>query len=90
MGGIRIGVRSGYKAGAIDPNRNYFNPDEMANADLKQAVTKQAPARTKLQLVKATAGTCAAFNGSQIEFDSTSSMGRFAMQLDSSLFKPDQ
>jgi transposase len=32
-----------------------LNPDELANADLKQAVTKQAPARTKLQLVKATA-----------------------------------
>ncbi len=29
-----------------------LNPDEMANADIKQAVTKQAPARTKLQLVK--------------------------------------
>jgi hypothetical protein len=28
-----------------------LNPDEMANADIKQAVTKQAPARTKLQLV---------------------------------------
>lgn len=32
-----------------------LNLDEMANADLKQAVTKLAPARTKLQLVKATA-----------------------------------
>ena len=32
-----------------------LNPDEMANADLKQAVTKLAPARTKLQLVMATA-----------------------------------
>ena len=32
-----------------------LNPDEMANADLKQAVTKLAPARTKLHLVKATA-----------------------------------
>ena len=32
-----------------------LNPDEMANADLKQAVTKLAPARTKQQLVKATA-----------------------------------
>jgi transposase len=32
-----------------------LNPDELANADLKQAVTQQAPARTKLQLVKATA-----------------------------------
>jgi transposase len=31
-----------------------LNPDEMANADLKQAVIKLAPARTKLQLVKAT------------------------------------
>lgn len=33
-----------------------LNPNEMANADLKQAVTKGAPARTKLHLVKATAG----------------------------------
>jgi transposase len=32
-----------------------LNPDEMANADLKQGVTTLAPARTKLQLVKATA-----------------------------------
>ena len=32
-----------------------LNPDEMANADIKQVVTTQAPARTKLQLVKATA-----------------------------------
>jgi tRNA U34 5-methylaminomethyl-2-thiouridine-forming methyltransferase MnmC len=32
-----------------------LNPDEMANADIKQAVTKLTPARTKLQLVKATA-----------------------------------
>ena len=31
-----------------------LNPDELANADLKQAVTKKVPARTKLQLVKAT------------------------------------
>lgn len=31
-----------------------LNPNEMANADLKQAVTKLAPARAKLQLVKAT------------------------------------
>jgi len=32
-----------------------LNPDEMANADIKQGVTTRAPARTKLQLVKATA-----------------------------------
>lgn len=32
-----------------------LNPDEMTNADIKQAVTTRAPARTKLQLVKATA-----------------------------------
>ena len=31
-----------------------LNPNEMANADLKQAVTKLASARSKLQLVKAT------------------------------------
>lgn len=31
-----------------------LNPDEMANADIKQAVTTKAPARTKLQLVKTT------------------------------------
>jgi transposase len=32
-----------------------LNPNEMANADLKQAVTKLAPARTKRQPVTATA-----------------------------------
>lgn len=32
-----------------------LNPDEIANGDIKQAVTKLAPARTKLQLVNATA-----------------------------------
>ena len=32
-----------------------LNPDEMANADIKQAVTKLVPTRTKMQLVKATA-----------------------------------
>ena len=30
-----------------------LNPDEMANADLKQAVTKLVPARTKADLAKA-------------------------------------
>lgn len=30
-----------------------LNPNEIANADLKQAATKLAPARTKPQLVKA-------------------------------------
>ena len=32
-----------------------LNPDEMANADIKQGVTTRAPARTKLHLVRATA-----------------------------------
>lgn len=32
-----------------------LNPDELANADIKQAVTTQAPARTRGQLGKATA-----------------------------------
>ncbi len=40
-----------YKPMSYSPE---LNPDEMLNADLKQAVTKLAPARTKLQLVKAT------------------------------------
>jgi hypothetical protein len=31
-----------------------LNPDEMANADIRQAVTKLALARSKLQMVKAT------------------------------------
>ncbi|MDP1679608.1 MAG: IS630 family transposase, partial [Candidatus Nitrotoga sp.] len=31
-----------------------LNPDEMLNADLKQAVTTKAPAQTKGQLLKAT------------------------------------
>ena len=59
-----------------------LNPDEMANADLKQAVTEQAPARTKL-LVKvnrqapAQRSTAAGSNSK-----STSSMDRFAMRLD--------
>jgi hypothetical protein len=30
-----------------------LNLDEMANADIKQAVTTKAPVRTKLQLVRA-------------------------------------
>jgi transposase len=33
-----------------------LNPNEMANADLKQAVTSKAPARTKAQLIKAASG----------------------------------
>lgn len=33
-----------------------LNPHEMTNADIKQAVTTQAPARTRLQLVKAASG----------------------------------
>ena len=33
-----------------------LNPNEMANADLKQAVTKRVPARTKAELAKAVKG----------------------------------
>ena len=32
-----------------------LNPDEMTNADIKHALPQRAPARTKLQLAKATA-----------------------------------
>lgn len=35
--------------------KDELNPHEMANADLKQAVTNLAPARTKLRLFKAAA-----------------------------------
>ena len=38
----------------LPPYSPELNPDEMANADIKQAVTTLAPARTKLQLLKAT------------------------------------
>ena len=68
-----------------------LNPDEMADADLKQSVTKLAPARTKQKLVKATArhlrsvqragpsGSCATSNTSQS-----------AMSLESIVSMPDQ
>ena len=35
-------------------SRPELNPDEMVKHDLKQAVIERAPARTSLQLVKAT------------------------------------
>ncbi|MGF6292526.1 hypothetical protein QFZ98_004387 [Paraburkholderia youngii] len=37
------------------PDKAELNPNEMANADLKQSVTRRAPTRTRLQLAKATA-----------------------------------
>ena len=48
----------------------------MANADLKQPVTKLAPARTKLHLVKATAKHLRTSRNSLSGFESTSSMTR--------------
>ena len=59
-----------------------LNPDEMANVDIKQAITTLAPARTKLQLVKATARHLRSVSLSG--FVNTSSMGQFDMPLDSS------
>jgi hypothetical protein len=46
------GIALALEAASYSPE---LNPNEMANADLKHAVIKLAPARTKLQLVKATA-----------------------------------
>lgn len=66
-----------------------LNPDEMANADIKQAVTKLAPARTKLQLVKATAAL-AQRAASARAHASTLSTGRCAMRLDAISQGPDQ
>jgi transposase len=60
------------------------NPDEMANADLKQAVTNLALACTKLQLV------CAACSGGPSASAATSSTSRFAMPPDSSSLMSDQ
>jgi len=54
----------------------------MANVDIKQAITTLAPARTKLQLVKATARHLRSVSLSG--FVNTSSMGQFDMPLDSS------
>ena len=38
-----------------------LNPDEMANADIKQGVTTRGPARTRLHLVRATARAAARY-----------------------------
>jgi len=68
-----------------------LNPDEMANADLKQAVTKLAPARTELQLVKATARHLPQRpETARAPFENTSNMRPFVMPLDSSSSMPVQ
>ena len=67
-----------------------LNPDEMANADLKQAVTKLAPARTKLHLPELRHHTCAACSVSPTAFAATSSTSRFVMPPDSSSLVPPQ
>ena len=65
-----------------------LNPDEMANADIKQAVTTLAPARTKMQLVKTAAKHLRSVSPSASA--STSSTVRCAMQLDASSQRPDR
>jgi len=57
--------------------------------DMKGMYRSQAPAGTKLQLVKAQDDTCATC-ASLSEFENTSSMIRFAMRLDSSSLMPAQ
>ena len=66
-----------------------LNPDEMLNADLKQAVTKLAPARTKLQLVRATSSHLRSAQR-RPERIRKSNMSQFAMRLDSNSMVPAQ
>lgn len=44
-----VGANPGLYLPSYSPE---LNPDEMANADVKQAVTKLTPARTMMQLVR--------------------------------------
>ncbi len=67
-----------------------LNPDEVANADIKQAVTTRAPARTNYTWSRPQRAICAACNGSPSGSESTSSMNLFATRLDSSSTMPAQ
>jgi transposase len=67
-----------------------LNPDEMANADIKQAVTTQAPARTKLQGVKAAARPLRRVQRQPERIRKYFEHGPFAMRFDSSLLMPDE
>lgn len=67
-----------------------LNPDEMANADIKQAVTTRAPARTKVQQVKAIASHLRRVLRQPERIRKYFEYVRFAMQLDSSSLMPDQ
>lgn len=62
----------------------------MANADLKRAVTKLAPARTKLQLLKATARHLLSVQRKPERIKSYFEHERFAMPLNPSSFMPIQ
>jgi hypothetical protein len=68
--------------------RPELNPDEMANADLKQAVTKLAPARTKLQLFKATARHLRSVQRQRARIKSYFDTSQIAMPPDSCSFTP--
>lgn len=65
--------------------RPELNPNEIANADLKRAVTKLAPARTKLQLVKATARPLCSVQRQPNGSKAASSITRFGCGLSSML-----
>ncbi len=66
-----------------------LSPDRMAIADIKQAITTLAPARTKPLLLKATARHLRSVQRQPSEFESALSTDRFAMQLDSISMMPD-
>ena len=67
-----------------------LNPNEMANVDLKQAVTKLAAARTKLQLVKAVARHLRSVQRQPERSVATSSMNRCAVPHEFTCFMPAQ
>ena len=67
-----------------------LNPDEMANADIKQGVTTRAPARTNCTWSGPQRAICVACNASPSGSASTSSMNPFATPLDLSSIMPAQ
>lgn len=64
------------------------NPNDIADADLKQAVTKLAPAARSCSWSRPRPSTCTAFNASLNASRATSNTNSFAMRPDSSLFMP--
>jgi tRNA U34 5-methylaminomethyl-2-thiouridine-forming methyltransferase MnmC len=67
-----------------------LNPDELLNADLKQHVTKAAPARNKIALTRTAYALCAASRSNQRGSNATSDTTTYGMPLRSNASGPDQ